>query len=291
MMQLTKLKLTDELPLTCSRKGTCCHGNLVHLNPWELAKMAHHKKLTVKEFRNEFTENGGIVLQFQGPKDFRGKAACNQYIENFGCSIHEVRPLACRLFPIARQIQNEQVTYGFQGSTFPCLNGCAEVSELPKLKVQDYLSEQNTSEFEQAQDAYLEIMQNLADIGLMLFLDTDLVNADARSTLMDWKQIGNESTHELQTKIGSIWMDELMTPNLSFNNAIAFSNAHNEHLQNLAQIQIDQIKDIQQLKETSNLFIRMALYLSNAIGADASALCALWISIARENGADQYSEM
>lgn len=284
-MLLTKLKLTDELPLTCSRKGTCCHGNLVHLNPWELAKMAHHKKLAVKEFRNEFTENGGIVLKFQGPKDFRGKAACNQYLENFGCSIHEGRPLACRLFPIARQIQNEQVTYGFQGSTFPCLNGCPEVQELPNRKVQDYLSEQSTSEFEQAQDAYLEIMQNLADIALILLLDTELVKVEAKSTLKDWKQIGKENPDELQTKIGSEWTDELMVPNLSFTNAIAFSNAHNEHLQNLAQIQIDQVKDIQQLKETSNLFIRMAMYLANAIGADASALCDLWIEIAKENGA------
>jgi Fe-S-cluster containining protein len=285
-MQFTQLKLTDELALTCTRKGTCCHGNLVHLNPWELATMAQHKKMSVSAFRNEFTENGGMLLKFNGQKDFRGKAACNQYTENFGCSIHEGRPLACRLFPIARQIQNEQVSYVYQGSTFPCLNGCTEVNELSNRKVQDYLSEQNTSEFEQAQDAYLEIMQNLADIALMLLLDTELVNEDAKSTLMDWKQIGNESAHELQTKIGSKWMDELMTPNLSFTNAIAFSNAHNEHLQNLAQTQIDQIKDIQQLKETSKLFIRMALYLAKAIGADASALCALWIEIAKENGAE-----
>ena len=105
------------------------------------------------------------------------------------------------------------------------MNGCSEVLQLPKITVADYLEGQETADFELAQDAYLEIMQNLADIALMLLLDTELVNEDAKSTLMDWKQIGNESAHELQTKIGSEWMNELMTPNLSFTNAIAFSNA------------------------------------------------------------------
>jgi hypothetical protein len=31
------LRLTDCLPLTCTRTGACCHGKMVWLNPWELA--------------------------------------------------------------------------------------------------------------------------------------------------------------------------------------------------------------------------------------------------------------
>ena len=40
-MQNTKLHFNDLLPLTCSRKGTCCHGNQVLLNRWELFCLEH----------------------------------------------------------------------------------------------------------------------------------------------------------------------------------------------------------------------------------------------------------
>ncbi len=284
-MKLHHLALTDQLPLTCSRKGTCCFGNRVLLNPWELANLAQHKQMSLTNFRETYTEAGGIVLKFQGKVDHRGKTACNQYIENFGCSVHEGRPLACRLFPIARQIQNGKISYGYQGTIFPCLNGCPEVIDLPKLSVKDYLTDQQTSVFEQAQDAYLEIMQNLADIGMMLLLDTELVQVDAKNTLVAWKQISQETIDELSVNIGKDWLTAILEPPMAFSEPIAFSNAHQEHLQSLAQNQIDQIQDLVQLKETSLLFIRIALYLAHAIGADSNALCELWIQIAKENGA------
>ncbi len=46
MVVTTKLTLTDELPLTCTRSGTCCHGKTVRLNPWELAHLAEAKGLS-----------------------------------------------------------------------------------------------------------------------------------------------------------------------------------------------------------------------------------------------------
>ena len=51
-MITTKLRIQDSLPLTCSRGGTCCHGNTVLLNPWELARLAQEKKITPREFRD-----------------------------------------------------------------------------------------------------------------------------------------------------------------------------------------------------------------------------------------------
>jgi hypothetical protein len=36
----TRIALTDCLPLTCTRTGACCHGKMVWLNPWELARLA-----------------------------------------------------------------------------------------------------------------------------------------------------------------------------------------------------------------------------------------------------------
>ena len=92
-MRTTKLTLDTVLPLTCSRRGTCCHGNQVLLNPWELARLAHEKNLSSSEFRAAFCIQGGSVLHFNGEKDHREKAACGLYTENFGCSVHSARQI------------------------------------------------------------------------------------------------------------------------------------------------------------------------------------------------------
>ena len=76
MKQNTKLSLQTELPLTCSRIGTCCHGNQVLLNPWELFYIAKEKQLTPRAFRDLYCELGGIRLKFDGKSDSRGKKSC-----------------------------------------------------------------------------------------------------------------------------------------------------------------------------------------------------------------------
>jgi Fe-S-cluster containining protein len=173
-LKKTFLNKTDKLPLTCSRKGTCCFGKAVFINPFELLYLANAKNITISNFINENCEPGGIQLKFDGSKDKKGQHACSLYVDNFGCSIHTGRPLACRLYPIGRQIQNNKHQYIFEGTTFPCLTDCKEVLNLPQLTVEEYLNGQETELFENAQDGYLEVMQNMADISFTLLLEKDL---------------------------------------------------------------------------------------------------------------------
>jgi len=93
-MLTIKLTVQDKLPLTCTRTGTCCHGKLVLLNPWELVCLAREKKMTPREFRDLYCEFGGIRLRFNGKEGWKKQKACSQYIENFGCSVHLGRPLS-----------------------------------------------------------------------------------------------------------------------------------------------------------------------------------------------------
>ena len=286
-MHVTKLSLNEPLPLTCSRKGTCCHGNKVLLNPWELARLAHEKEVSSKEFRSRFCVDGGILLHFNGTKDHRGKAACSQYIPNFGCSVHAGRPLACRLFPLGRQIQHETAEYIFEGTTFPCLNGCSEVLDLPKITVADYLEGQETADFELAQDAYLEIMQNIADIAFTLLLDSGLAESGDTKTLIAWKKLGQESAEQLAKQLGDDWLNSLMLPALDeyIENCESFANAHNELLQMKAQ---EEFGDLQSFKEVHLAAVKMmnlALYLALALGADALGLSEHWIDVAKSHGA------
>ena len=287
MMLTTKLHIEDKLPLTCSRRGTCCHGNLVMLNPWELVSLAREKKMTPREFRDLYCEFGGIRLRFNGKAGWKEKQACSQYIDNVGCSVHLGRPLACRLFPLGRQIQSEAVQYMYQGTEFPCLEGCPEVSGLAHLTVGEYLKGQMTEKFEKAQDKYLDLMQNLADTAFMLLLDTGLAASGDKETLPLWRKMGNELPEILAASIGPEWMDSLMIPEISdeLEDPISFVRKHTDLLQLKAQEKFGALQTNQEFHEASVLIMGIALHLARGLGANPQLLAEHWIDTAKNHGA------
>ena len=286
-MQTTKLTTKDVLPLTCSRAGTCCFGKAVWLNPWEIVRFSKEKKVTPKEFRDFYCDFGGIKLRFDGKQDNKGQQACSQYIDNVGCSVHLGRPLACRLYPLGRQIQFNKSKYIYQGNQFPCLNDCQEVLDLPKISVGDYIKGQETDEFEKAQDEYLIIMQNIADIGFALLIESGLSESGDTKTLAIWRVIGNETPKVLAARIGQEWIDYLMTPNITntTGNPIDFAQKHNEFLLEKAQEKFGSIQTFEELHDAAVLMIAVALHLAKGLGADTKGIAEHWIETAKSHGA------
>ena len=284
----TLLQHTDMLPLTCTRKGTCCHGNQVLLNPFELRSLSEAKGVSGSNFRDQFCDWNGIRLKFAGETDHRGKHACNLYVSDVGCSVHAGRPLACRLFPLGRQIQNEEIQYVYQGNSFPCLNGCPEVNALPKLSVQNYLLEQKTTAFEQAQDAYLEVMQNLADIAFMLLLDTGLAESGDLKTVQAWREMAVVMPEELFNYADKTWIDLLILPELTFSSddPMTFVQRHEQLLNEKIQEKIDEAKTFELISALAIEMMSLALILGKSIGADVPALAEMWVQLAVENGAN-----
>ncbi len=288
-MQTTKLSTQSILPLTCSRSGTCCFGKAVMLNPWELLSFSKEKKITSREFRDLYCEFGGIRLRFNGKPDKKGQQACSQYVDNVGCSVHQGRPLACRLYPLGRQIQFDKAHYIYEGEQFPCLTDCAEVLELPKLSVGEYLKGQEADPFEKAQDEYLIIMQNIADIGFELLLDSGLAESGDTKTLALWREIGNEPPELLAERIGQEWIDCLMIPaiNDDTESPITFAQKHNDLLLLKAQEKFGSLQTLQELHEASVLIIGVALHLARGLGADTKGISEHWIETAKSHGAKE----
>lgn len=283
-MSFNLLQKEDQLSLTCSRKGTCCHGNNVYLNPWEIAMLAQGVGVTVLDFISNYTILNGIKLKFNGTSIFNNKKSCNLYNENQGCSIHENRPLACRLFPLGRMIQNNESTYMFQGNEFPCNKDCPEVSFLPKLTVEEYLKGQNVATYEIAQDEYLEVVQNIADIALMLFLDTGLSESGDEKVLQKWTYIANHTIEKSFELIEKKWLNLLLNPNIEdIVDVKHFINKHNVIIQQEAQIQFGNLPNMNEVREASYQMFSLALILSKSIGANHTELGNLWIQIATEN--------
>lgn len=282
-MITTKIHLSDKLPLTCSRAGTCCHGNVVKLNPWELFCLAREKQISQNEFRELYTELGGTQLLFNAKGDWKGKPACSQYVPGFGCSVHKGRPLACRLFPIGRQVQHNEVHYIYEGNEFPCLAECPEVLNLPLLSVGDYLKGQETEQFEKGQDEYLELMQNLADMAFEFLLDTELALKAGIDTISIWKEMGNDEPEKLVARLGQEWINLLIIPIIHNSvDAISFLTEHNQLLQNLIHEEFGNAASIQEYQNASVKIMGLALHLARGIGGDPSSLSEHWCSLAEE---------
>ncbi len=287
MPDTSKLSLNDKLPLTCSRSGTCCHGKLVSLNPWELACMAKAKEMTPKEFRDSFCDFGGIRLRFDGDMDWKGQSACSQYIPDFGCSIHSGRPLVCRLYPLGRQKQHGKGQYIYEGKEFPCLEECSEVVGLPQVSVADYIDGQGARDFEIAQDQYLEVMQNLADGAFVLLLESGLAQSGDRETLRLWREMGSEEPEKLSERLGQIWIDRLMLPDLSnyLNDPVTFPQHHYDLIISKAEESFSTIGNLSDYSEASGLIMGLALHLGRSLGANPLELVEHWIKTAKEHGA------
>jgi Fe-S-cluster containining protein len=286
-MITTRLSKQDMLPLTCSRTGTCCHGKQVLLNPWELRCLAKEKKMKAKEFRDHYCEWGGIRLRFDGKIGWKNQPACSQYIDQIGCSVHFGRPLSCRLYPLGRQLQREEAHYMYQGNEFPCLEGCPVVSQLPQLSVGDYLEGQLTEPFEKAQDAYLELMQQVADIAFELLLDTNLSESERKETLECWHAMGQASAEELVDRIGSEWMEALILPEIGEEGGdpLAFVQKHLALLIAKANKEFGSLQTPIEWQEASALLLGLALHLARGLGANPAELAELWIEAAKSHGA------
>ncbi|QOD62415.1 YkgJ family cysteine cluster protein [Polaribacter haliotis] len=259
------------------------------LNPWELLCFSKEKKISTREFRDLYCEFDGIKLRFDGKPDKKGQNACSQYVAGFGCSVHLGRPLACRLYPLGRQIQFDKAQYIFEGEKFPCLTDCAEVLQLPKMSVGEYLKGQEAEKFEKAQDEYLIVMQNIADIGFELLLDSGLSESGDIETLALWRIMGNEAPEVLAERIGKEWIDYLMLPEIddSNENPTIFAQKHNELLLLKAQEKFGTIKTNEELHKASVLMIGLALHLARGLGADPKAISEHWVEIAKSHGAKE----
>jgi|TARA_B110000908_G_scaffold115171_1_gene135043 Fe-S-cluster containining protein len=283
-MITTKLNLEDKLPLTCSRTGTCCHGKTVWLNPWELALISREKKISRTDFIEQFCDFGGIKLKFEGEKGWKDLKSCSQYIPNFGCSVHLGRPLACRLYPLGRQIQSEKVHYIHEGKEFPCLEGCPEVVNLPFMTVSEYIQDQSAGEFEKSQDNHLELMQQLANIAFELFLDTGLAQSGDTETLNEWIKLGEITPDELNVRIGKDWLNALVLPEIeSLENPTQFTNQHTQLLLAKAQEQFGTLITFEEVKNASILIMGVALQLSRSFGADPKSLSIHWVEAAKSH--------
>lgn len=142
----------DVLHLTCVRGGGCCHAQKIALTPWEIACLAKGLGLSAAAARDRLTCAGATRLRAEGPPDQRGRPACSLHGAH-GCTVHAHRPLACRLFPLGRNLAAGRAVY-HMAETHRCAPLCPEVAAQPRRRVGEWLESQDVAGGEVAHDAY-----------------------------------------------------------------------------------------------------------------------------------------
>jgi uncharacterized protein len=128
----------------CRQCSRCCYDKTIQINPYEVSRLARTLQISSSELRERFTAGG------RGEHLARKEDGSCVFLTESGCSVHEGRPLVCRLYPLGRTISAD-------GSvTFSLLEGHPESdgSVTKEGTVAAYVEAQGAGPFIAAADGY-----------------------------------------------------------------------------------------------------------------------------------------
>lgn len=94
--------MTDETPFECAMCGRCCSQRLILLNTEDVFRMADHFTMPVPEFMDKYGVVFATTNTSKTPRLYLRISGEVCPFFNDGCSIHEIKPLMCRLFPVLK---------------------------------------------------------------------------------------------------------------------------------------------------------------------------------------------
>jgi uncharacterized protein len=127
----------------CHACKRCCRNKAIRVNPYEILRLARRLKMSTTDFIAHNTEAGGTVLRS------REDGNC-VFLGEGGCTVHPDRPLACRLYPLARWIAADGKESFGHLTPHPQTEGVYGSSGT----VQDYLDCQGAAPFFEMGDRY-----------------------------------------------------------------------------------------------------------------------------------------
>jgi uncharacterized protein len=152
------------------------------------------------------------------------------------------------------------------------------------MTVKRYLAEQEITLGEQAQDAYLEIVQDLAEGAFVLLLDTPLHKSEP-SMLAEWQRIGLLNGDLRARRLGKSWIDALTLPGGNPSFVDDFIANHRTQLKERAEAAFGSFHDLDAVRQGCATMLLLACHLGASLGAEPNELCATWIATAKSNGA------
>ena len=107
-MQLQAKEPHHILKFKCKQCGYCCDHTYIQLYPFDIKNICSSLGISTKEFHEKYS----MFKSMDGiPRCFlRNRPKC-PFKENNKCTIYDNRPVRCRLFPLGRVFQEDEIIY------------------------------------------------------------------------------------------------------------------------------------------------------------------------------------
>ncbi len=138
---------------TCKRCLQCCRNKKIQVNPYEIARLAHHLGISTTEFIERCTVENGSFLK------------CNEdgscmFLGSDGCAVHSDRPLVCRLYPLARHMNHIGDEWF---SELQAASACSGKYE-EHGTIQSHIEEQHAPAYLRAANIYLNLLWEMMTV-------------------------------------------------------------------------------------------------------------------------------
>lgn len=134
---LKLLSLDDKFHFTCARCNRCCRRRpdevgftIPHLYPYDIIRLSRSLKITTTEFLKRYTNFEQLnptpiiapFLKFIGDEQ---EMKC-PFLDDSGCSVHEDRPMICRLYPLGRFSSSTRALITMPKRLHDCFGGSGQ---------------------------------------------------------------------------------------------------------------------------------------------------------------------
>lgn len=150
MAGLAILTSESKFSYTCGRCQQCCKTRRVYVNPFEILRLARNKGVSTTQLIDSSVDQKTFSLKREAD------GSCI-FLNKEGCGVYADRPLACRLYPLARKkTSTEEVQYAALPPE-PESTGIYGNEQT----VANYLHEQDTAAYEDFSDRYFDLFSTL----------------------------------------------------------------------------------------------------------------------------------
>lgn len=144
---------SDTFSYTCHRCLRCCSHKRIHVNPYEVYRLARNRGMSTTEFLSAHTLYGGTELAR------RDDGSC-VFLTEEGCGVHPDRPFVCRIYPLGRHVVRGQTDTYFMTETHPESEGVFSQDGT----VESFLESQGAAPFADAADRYYALFLRMVDV-------------------------------------------------------------------------------------------------------------------------------
>lgn len=130
----------------CHGCGRCCYDKIIHLNPYEVSRLAQNREMGTTDFLERYTAANGTALKQ------RDDGSCI-FLRSQGCGVHQDRPLVCRLYPLGRRVTAEGEEWFSEAIPHPETEG----EYGTEGTVNHFLARQGAHPFIEAVDRYVDL--------------------------------------------------------------------------------------------------------------------------------------